>query len=213
MSSVRTRADPGTYRGGIGVEKGGTVMKAERTVMSYCCDRERGVTWGLLGWAAVHPSRRLGESRARSRARALPRLDLLECPESARATCSRGLRQVAAASVTRLTGIRRSVCEDVTDGYVSIERALEGLRGRRTRDRRRPGRLGRRRLRRQTTRETRIRDERTELALWGTRKQSQHGTGPARSTCSTSSANTSVHPQLELRRTPPKDPRWLWRDV
>ena len=40
---------PGQNRGGMGVEKGGTLMLAERTVMSYCCDRERSITWGLWG--------------------------------------------------------------------------------------------------------------------------------------------------------------------
>ncbi|MDQ4119139.1 MAG: hydantoinase B/oxoprolinase family protein [Actinomycetota bacterium] len=40
---------PGTWRGGLGAEKGGTLYAATRTVMSYCCDRERSVTWGLWG--------------------------------------------------------------------------------------------------------------------------------------------------------------------
>lgn len=40
---------PGEFRGGMGVEKGGTLYACERTVVSYCCDRERSVTWGLWG--------------------------------------------------------------------------------------------------------------------------------------------------------------------
>ncbi|MFU0506305.1 hydantoinase B/oxoprolinase family protein [Pseudaminobacter sp. NGMCC 1.201702] len=40
---------PGEFRGGLGVEKGGTLYACERTVVSYCCDRERSVTWGLWG--------------------------------------------------------------------------------------------------------------------------------------------------------------------
>ena len=40
---------PGTFRGGLGVQKGGVLTHAEGTVMSYCCDRARSVTWGLSG--------------------------------------------------------------------------------------------------------------------------------------------------------------------
>jgi N-methylhydantoinase B len=40
---------PGEYRGGMGVIKGVTLTTCDRTVVSYCCDRERSVTWGLWG--------------------------------------------------------------------------------------------------------------------------------------------------------------------
>lgn len=40
---------PGKFRGGCGVEKGGTLTDAESTVMSYCCDRARSITWGIEG--------------------------------------------------------------------------------------------------------------------------------------------------------------------
>lgn len=40
---------PGLYRGGCGVTKGGTLTDCENTVMSYCCDRSRSVTWGING--------------------------------------------------------------------------------------------------------------------------------------------------------------------
>jgi len=40
---------PGRFRGGVGIEKGGTLTDAERTVISYCCDRARSITWGLEG--------------------------------------------------------------------------------------------------------------------------------------------------------------------
>lgn len=40
---------PGRFRGGCGVEKGGVLTDATRTVMSYCCDRGRSVTWGIEG--------------------------------------------------------------------------------------------------------------------------------------------------------------------
>jgi N-methylhydantoinase B len=40
---------PGRYRGGVGVTKGGTIAAADNTVMSYCCDRARSITWGING--------------------------------------------------------------------------------------------------------------------------------------------------------------------
>lgn len=40
---------PGRHRGGCGVEKGGVLTDATKTVMSYCCDRGRSVTWGIEG--------------------------------------------------------------------------------------------------------------------------------------------------------------------
>lgn len=42
-------AGPGQYRGGCGVEKGGILKNIENTVMSYCCDRSRSITWGIFG--------------------------------------------------------------------------------------------------------------------------------------------------------------------
>lgn len=40
---------PGRFRGGLGIEKGGTLVDATKTVMSYCCDRARSITWGIEG--------------------------------------------------------------------------------------------------------------------------------------------------------------------
>jgi N-methylhydantoinase B len=40
---------PGRFRGGCGVEKGGTLTEIEDTVISYCCDRARSITWGIEG--------------------------------------------------------------------------------------------------------------------------------------------------------------------
>ncbi|WP_411731040.1 hydantoinase B/oxoprolinase family protein [Paeniglutamicibacter sp.] len=42
-------AGPGRYRGGLGIEKGGMLTDAFDTVMSYCCDRARSITWGIEG--------------------------------------------------------------------------------------------------------------------------------------------------------------------
>jgi N-methylhydantoinase B len=46
---VTDSGGPGRWRGGCGVEKGGTLTDAHRTVMSYCCDRARSITWGMNG--------------------------------------------------------------------------------------------------------------------------------------------------------------------
>ncbi|NVN00386.1 hydantoinase B/oxoprolinase family protein [Arthrobacter sp. SDTb3-6] len=40
---------PGRFRGGVGIEKGGMLTDATDTVMSYCCDRARSITWGIEG--------------------------------------------------------------------------------------------------------------------------------------------------------------------
>ncbi len=40
---------PGKWRGGAGVRKTTTLGNADRTVISYICDRERAVVWGING--------------------------------------------------------------------------------------------------------------------------------------------------------------------
>lgn len=40
---------PGKWRGGAGVIKGSTLLEADNTVISYICDRERAVVWGVEG--------------------------------------------------------------------------------------------------------------------------------------------------------------------
>jgi len=42
-------AGPGKFRGGAGVVKTSTLREAENTVLSYICDRERAVVWGIKG--------------------------------------------------------------------------------------------------------------------------------------------------------------------
>ena len=45
----RTRAGPGKWRGGAGVRKTAVLREADSTVISYICDRERAVVWGIEG--------------------------------------------------------------------------------------------------------------------------------------------------------------------
>lgn len=46
---------PGEFRGGCGIEKGGLLTAVSDTVMSYCCDRSRSITWGLFGGLPSSP--------------------------------------------------------------------------------------------------------------------------------------------------------------
>lgn len=57
LSPIRTEAyqiltdsaGPGQFRGGVGAVKIGEYTNAEDTVLSYICDRERAVVWGING--------------------------------------------------------------------------------------------------------------------------------------------------------------------
>ena len=42
-------AGPGKWRGGVGVRKVSTMLDSANTVISYICDRERAVVWGIEG--------------------------------------------------------------------------------------------------------------------------------------------------------------------
>ena len=42
-------AGPGKWRGGAGVRKTSLMLEAEKTVISYICDRERAMVWGIEG--------------------------------------------------------------------------------------------------------------------------------------------------------------------
>jgi N-methylhydantoinase B len=52
---LRDSGGPGLYRGGCGVVKGGILTQNERSVMSYSCDRERSVTFGIEGGLPGYP--------------------------------------------------------------------------------------------------------------------------------------------------------------
>ncbi len=113
---------PGKYRGGMGVEKGGLLTDAERTVVSYCCDRERSVTWGLWGgmpsiphgvW--VNPGTQ-GERYLGSLFSNVP----LEAGDTVTRPSAGG-----GGLGDPLERDPQQVCEDVADGYVSIGRATK----------------------------------------------------------------------------------------
>jgi N-methylhydantoinase B len=108
---------PGRWRGGCGVQKGGRLTDVGSTVMSYCCDRARSVTWGIEGGLPSFPHGvwlndeflgavfsnvpvRTGDSFTRPSAGGGGFGDPLEREPDA-------------------------VCDDVADGYVTVERALK----------------------------------------------------------------------------------------
>ena len=161
--------------------------EAERTVMSYCCDRARSITWGIEGGLPSLPHGVwLNQG---SDGRALPRRGLLERPGRrgrhvhAPVGGRRRVRRPAGARPRRrLRGRRRRL---------RLGRArAQGLRRRRARARRRPrGVRGRRRGHR-----ARARAHRAPSARAGSRRTPRRrraATATASSTCSTSSATTA----------------------
>lgn len=46
---LKDSAGPGKWRGGAGVRKTSRMLEAEQTVISYICDRERAIVWGIEG--------------------------------------------------------------------------------------------------------------------------------------------------------------------
>ena len=52
---VTDSAGPGEFRGGVGLDKEGTILDVEGCVFSYFCDRERSVVWGIEGGLPSRP--------------------------------------------------------------------------------------------------------------------------------------------------------------
>ena len=104
----------------MGVEKGGTLYACTRTVVSYCCDRERSITWGLWGGLPSIPHG-VWVNRGQSNERYLGSL-FSGVPLSQGDTVVRPSAGGGGLGDPLLRDID-AVLEDVTDGYVSIERA------------------------------------------------------------------------------------------
>jgi N-methylhydantoinase B len=113
---------PGRYRGGCGVEKGGRLTEMTNTVMSYCCDRARSVTWGIEGGLPSFPHG-VWLNRGTDAERFL-------------GAVFSGVKVSGGDTFTRpsaggggfgdpLERDPEAVCDDVADGYVSVERALK----------------------------------------------------------------------------------------
>ncbi|MCQ9335574.1 hydantoinase B/oxoprolinase family protein [Corynebacterium phoceense] len=113
---------PGKYRGGIGVTKGGVLTDCDDTIMSYCCDRARSITWGIEGGLPSIPQG-VWLNRGTEDEKFLGALfsnvkvgpgDSFERPSSGGGGFGDALERDPEA-----------VLEDVIDGYVSIERAAK----------------------------------------------------------------------------------------
>lgn len=54
---LRDSAGPGKWRGGAGVQKTSLLLESEDSVISYICDRERAMVWGVEGGLPSMPHR------------------------------------------------------------------------------------------------------------------------------------------------------------
>ena len=121
-SLVTDSGGPGKFRGGVGVSKGGTLTDCTDTVMSYCCDRSRNVTWGINGGLPSTPQG-VWLNRDTPDEEFLGALfsnhtirpgDVFERPSAG----GGGFGDPLDRDIN-------DVLEDVIDGYVSIERAAK----------------------------------------------------------------------------------------
>ncbi|WP_243291748.1 hydantoinase B/oxoprolinase family protein [Bacillus sp. FJAT-47783] len=117
---VTDSGGPGKYRGGCGVEKGGVLTNARDTVMSYCCDRSRSVTWGIFGGLPSSPHGawlNKGKEDEAFLGAIFSNVKIKEGDSFTRPSAGGG------GLGDPLERDPKAVLEDVIDGYVSIERA------------------------------------------------------------------------------------------
>ncbi|RIL07800.1 MAG: methylhydantoinase [Proteobacteria bacterium] len=111
---------PGRFRGGCGVVKGGTLTAADASVMSYCCDRARSITWGVRGGLPSIPHGAWlnpGRPDARYMGAIFSNVPIRAGDSFSRPSAGGG------GFGDPLERAPDAVLEDVIDGYVSIERA------------------------------------------------------------------------------------------
>jgi N-methylhydantoinase B len=111
---------PGKYRGGCGVEKGGVLTKLNNSVMSYCCDRARSVTWGIFGGLPSSPHGAWlnpGQENERYLGAIFSNVKVKSGDSFTRPSAGGG------GLGDPLVREPEAVLEDVIDEYVSIERA------------------------------------------------------------------------------------------
>lgn len=118
---LRDSAGPGKWRGGAGVQKTSILLDSEDAVMSYICDRERAVVWGVEGGLPSMPHgltiRRQGESERKWLGSVFSDYPVHTGDEFARPTAGGG------GFGDPLERAPEKVRDDVIDDYVSIERA------------------------------------------------------------------------------------------
>lgn len=118
---LRDSAGPGKWRGGTGVQKTSVLLESEGAVMSYICDRERAVVWGVDGGLPSMPHgltiQRAGEDRANWLGSVFSDYPVHTGDQFARPTAGGG------GFGDPLQRDAKHVLDDVIDDYVSIERA------------------------------------------------------------------------------------------
>ncbi|WP_375259014.1 hydantoinase B/oxoprolinase family protein [Citreimonas sp.] len=118
---LRDSPGPGKWRGGAGVQKTSILLESESAVMSYICDRERAVVWGIEGGLPSMPHgltiRRNGETEAKWLGSVFSDYPVHTGDEFARPTAGGG------GFGDPLERDVDKVREDVIDDYVSVERA------------------------------------------------------------------------------------------
>jgi N-methylhydantoinase B len=114
-------AGPGKWRGGVGVIKTTEVLDVENTVISYICDRERSVVWGVQGGLPGLPHgitlQRAGETEGKWLGAAFSDEPVSKGDSFSRPTSGGG------GFGDPLERDPRAVLEDVMDDYVSVYRA------------------------------------------------------------------------------------------
>jgi len=114
---------PGKWRGGAGVRKASILREADQTVISYICDRERAVVWGIRGGLPSMPHglslTRKGADRVEWLGAAFSDVKLNAGDTFSRPTAGGG------GFGDPLERDPALVCEDVSNDYVSIGRAVK----------------------------------------------------------------------------------------
>lgn len=114
---------PGEHRGGLGYTKTGVLGEAGRTIISYICDRERAIAWGINGGLPSYPQglwlQRDGDNDAKFLGASFSNVEIASGDRFTRPSAGGG------GYGDPLLRDPQSVCEDVADDYVSVERAAK----------------------------------------------------------------------------------------
>ena len=114
-------AGPGRWRGGVGVQKTSLLLESENAVMSYICDRERAVVWGVEGGLPSMPHgltmKKAGEDAEIWLGSVFSDYPVHTGDQFARPTAGGG------GFGDPLLRDPKKVMEDVIDDYVSLRRA------------------------------------------------------------------------------------------
>lgn len=120
---LKDSGGPGKHRGGLGYSKTGVMTDSGQAIISYICDRERAITWGINGGLPSYPQgmtiRREGANQGEFLGAMFSNVEINPGDEFNRPSAGGG------GYGDPLDRDPDAVCEDVTDDYVSIERALK----------------------------------------------------------------------------------------